>query len=203
MRSFYSLAIVPAVLTSAAVAQASSSASPVPIASYTGCPPDGPLLPRPTGLSESKHIRSAVDNLTSQLNSAVDGTIKAGWPVENVSFSVALVSPNTGTKDKKTNKPLWEYHHRAKLNTEGSKELTGDTQYLIGSISKVFSDLLLLRSGVNLQDPVTKIFPELVSDTSPIRWEGITLEALAGHLSGISPNCKMRFSYRSTGCSLR
>jgi actin-related protein 6 len=66
-------------------------------------------------------------------------------------------------------------------------EVNGDTQYLIGSVSKVFSDLMLLKSGIDLQAPVTDFLPQLSSPRSRIRWEGITLEMLADHLAGIAP----------------
>ncbi|PVH81937.1 beta-lactamase/transpeptidase-like protein [Cadophora sp. DSE1049] len=59
------------------------------------------------------------------------------------------------------------------------------SNYLIGSISKLFSDLILLRTGLRLDDPVTKYLPELKSVDSPVRWENITLGSLGDHLSGI------------------
>ncbi|KAB8233510.1 uncharacterized protein BDW43DRAFT_276519 [Aspergillus alliaceus] len=44
-------------------AQLPSAPSFTPDPSYTGCPPDGPLLPKPTNLAQSKHFRTATDNL--------------------------------------------------------------------------------------------------------------------------------------------
>ncbi|KAF7585910.1 hypothetical protein BBP40_009873 [Aspergillus hancockii] len=176
-----------------ALAQFPSAPSLVPDPSYTGCPPDGPLLPRPTNLGRSKHFQAATNNLTSALDSALKGEIKAGWVVDNVSFSLAVVSPN-GDPDAH-GKPLWEYHHRAKLNTEGSTEANGDSQYMVGSVSKVFSDLMLLKSGVDIQRPVTDFFPDLGAANSSIKWKDITLEALADHLAGIPPNFVYEFYF--------
>ncbi|RMJ23989.1 Beta-lactamase [Aspergillus sp. HF37] len=186
--SLHSLAYIASLATTSA-AQFPSAPSLIPIPSYTGCPPNGPLLPRPTNLAQSKHFQAAADHLTSVLDSAVDGDIKAGWVVENVSFSLAVVSPN-GEEDqnRSTRKPIWEYHHRAEQNTQGTSEVSGNSQYLVGSISKVYSDLVLLKSGVDARDPVTKFFPELASNESSIQWDDITLEALAEHLAGIPPN---------------
>ncbi|RPB13418.1 beta-lactamase/transpeptidase-like protein [Morchella conica CCBAS932] len=61
---------------------------------------------------------------------------------------------------------------------------------LTGSIEagidyEVFTDLALLKSGFNLDDPITKYLPELASSTSPIKWKDITLRALGNHMAGI------------------
>ena len=47
----------------------------------------------------------------------------------------------------------------------------------------------MLRSGINVDDPVTKYLPSLADDKSLIRWENITLGALAGQVAGVVPNC--------------
>ncbi|PGG95176.1 hypothetical protein GX51_08316 [Blastomyces parvus] len=168
--------------------QATPTISPTPIPSYSGCPVEGPLLPRPTNLSQSKHIKAATEKLKTALDSAIAGDTKAGWDVKNVSFSLAFVSPNGHNDGDGRSRPLWEYHHLAEGNVNGTKIVDGDSQYLIGSISKVFSNLILMKSGINLEDPITKYLPELKSKTSPIRWENITLASLGEHLSGIPPN---------------
>ncbi|PLN77933.1 beta-lactamase family protein [Aspergillus taichungensis] len=162
-----------------------------PIPSYSGCPPDGPLLPRPTNLAQSQHIKDAAHRLTTALDSALNGDIRAGWPVDNVSFSIGLVSPNGGQGAR----PIWEYHHRAALNTQGTETVTGDSQYLIGSVSKVFSDLMLLKSGVDVHTPVTHFFPELAAPESTIPWGEITLGTLGEHLAGIPPNYVYEFYF--------
>ncbi|KAA8643602.1 hypothetical protein EYZ11_006952 [Aspergillus tanneri] len=171
-------------------AQFPSPPSLTPTPSYPGCPPDGPLLPRPSNLAQSPDFQSAAKNLTSALDAAVGGTLKAGWNVDNVSFSLAVVSPNG---PQSINQPLWEYHHHARNNTQGVKTVTRDTQYLVGSISKVFSALVLLRSGVDLQLRVTDFFPELKQ--SRIAWDEITLDTLVEHSAGISPNLVYEFFF--------
>ncbi|KAK2757284.1 hypothetical protein FQN54_004798 [Arachnomyces sp. PD_36] len=173
-------------------AAAPSAPTPVPVPKYSGCPIDGPLLPRPTNLSKSRHVQAAAANLTGLLDSAVSGEIKAGWNVENVSFSISFASPYDG-EDTEDPVPFWEYHHLADGNVRGTMEADGDSQYLIGSVSKVFSDLLLLKSGLNLEDPVTKYLPELKGGDSNIAWDDITLASMSEHLSGIPPNFVYEF----------
>ncbi|KAL2821736.1 beta-lactamase/transpeptidase-like protein [Aspergillus cavernicola] len=147
------------------------------VPSYTSCPPDSPLLPRPTNLTESNYVQDAAKNLSAMLDAAVQDEIKSGW-IDNV-------------------KPFWEYHHRGENNEQGVTEIDDDTQYLIGSVSKVFSDLMLLKSGVDLQARVTDFLPQLRDPKSKIRWEDITLEMLADHLAGISPNAFYEFYFNS------
>ncbi|OBT81761.1 hypothetical protein VE02_09392 [Pseudogymnoascus sp. 03VT05] len=144
------------------------------------CPPDGPLLPRPKTLASQAAFKAAGTELSHILDSVVKGKIEAGFPVENTSFSISIT-----TLDDKHGKPAWQYHHRGANNMKGTKRVDGDTQYLIGSISKVFTDLLLLKSGLNLDDPITKYLPELISKDSLINWKDISLRALGAHLGGI------------------
>ncbi|KND90810.1 hypothetical protein TOPH_04614 [Tolypocladium ophioglossoides CBS 100239] len=147
------------------------------------CRPEGPVLPKPA-LQDTPAIKDAAASLTKTLDAAVSGAIKAGWPVENVSFSLAVIS-----KDQKDpGVPLWEYHHLATNNVIGTKKLDRDSQYLIGSVSKVISDYILLKSGVDINTPVTKYLSELKDSPSRIRWEDVTLKMLASQLSGAPTN---------------
>lgn len=153
----------------------------VATASWTGCPPSGPLLPRPTHLHNSSNFRFATSSFESTLNSALNGTISPSFSVQNTSFSLGLVTLDSP-------KPLWTYHHRGSANTTGTDVIDNDTQYLIGSISKLLTDLLVLRTEINLDTPITQYLPTLANETSLIKWEDITLASLADHLSGIPPN---------------
>lgn len=177
----------------------SVSASRQPLTSWKGCPPGGPLLPRPTDLSRSQIVKDATADLTRALDSAIDGKTKAGFPVDNTSFSIALVSPFDQVARDEDSSFIWTYHHLGKNNVNGTKNLDNDSQYLIGSISKVFTDLLLLKSDVDLSDPVTKYLPDLAKEGSPIQWSNITLSALSNHLAGIPSN--LRMSSNPSSCS--
>ncbi|UPK97081.1 hypothetical protein LCI18_008016 [Fusarium solani-melongenae] len=148
------------------------------------CRPEGPVLPQPTALGESATFREAAANLTDTLDAAVSGSITAGWPVKNVSFSLAVIS----TDQDKPGVPIWEYHHLASANENGTKDLDRDSQYLIGSVSKVIASYVLLKSGVDLDAPVTEFLPKLGDEKSTIQWRGVSLRMLASHLSGAPAN---------------
>ncbi|OBT59668.1 hypothetical protein VE04_00083 [Pseudogymnoascus sp. 24MN13] len=131
-------------------------------------------------LASQSEFKAAGIQFSHILDSVINDKIEAGFPVENTSFSISIT-----TLDDRHGNPAWQYHHRGAKNVKGTKNVDGDTQYLIGSISKVFTDLLLLKSGLNLDDPITKYLPELISNDSLINWKGISLRALGAHLGGI------------------
>jgi CubicO group peptidase (beta-lactamase class C family) len=165
-------------------------ASRTPLASWTGCPVDGPLLPRPTDLGSSQIIQDATTKLTEALDSSVNGETKAGFQVDDTSFSIALVSPFVQNLNYRNDGIIWSYHHLGKNNFKGTKSLNDDSQYLIGSVSKVFSDLLLLKSDIDLAHSVTEYLPGLDKKGTPIEWSNITLSALSNHLAGIPSNLR-------------
>lgn len=153
------------------------------------CHPEGPILPKPTSLKTSPIFTTAALNLTNILDAAIAGNITAGWPVNNVSFSLAVVSADQ-------DEPIWEFHHLA-ASTKGTKKLDLDSQYLIGSISKVFTTYLLLKSGLDLDARVTDVLPGLGGE-SRIEWEGVSLRMLATYLSGAPANCMCTISFTRT-----
>ncbi|RSM00792.1 hypothetical protein CEP52_008920 [Fusarium oligoseptatum] len=148
------------------------------------CRPEGPVLPRPTAFAESAIFKEAAANLTDTLDAAVSGSIIAGWPVNNVSFSLAVISAD----QDEPGVPIWEYHHLASANENGTKDLDRDSQYLIGSVSKVIASYVLLKSGVDLDAPVTKYLPKLGDKKSTIWWRDVSLRMLASHLSSAPAN---------------
>jgi CubicO group peptidase (beta-lactamase class C family) len=151
------------------------------------CRPKGVIFPRPRNLEQSETFQNALDTLTTTLNAAFNGDIRAGWDIRNVSLSMALV----GFDQTESSTPVWEYHHLASGNVNGTKSLDKHSQYLIGSVSKVITDAILIRTGVNMDDPVIKYLPVLNNNTALIDWNNISLRALGGHLAGIAPNCKL------------
>ncbi len=88
------------------------------------------------------------------------------------------------------------------MNSTGTKIIDSNTIYRIGSISKVYTVLavLRLRDKINWDDPVTKYVPELnqiadnhggpVNHLTTVQWKHITIGALAGQLSGLGRDCK-------------
>ena len=148
------------------------------------CSPRRIVFPRPN-LTKSEAFLKATAQLSKVLDNAVNGSIVAGWDVPNTSFSVAVVSPDQAV----ARVPAWEYHHRGSNSSNGTLTVDRDSQYHIGSISKVLTTAVFLRSGLSLDDPVTKYLPALRNKSSLISWENITPRALASHMAGIPPNC--------------
>ena len=160
------------------------SLSLTPALASLDCRPNVPVVPRPRKLADSEVFNSALDNLTTLLDQAVNGDINGGWPMDNSSFSLAVVSiaqPDPAV-------PIWEYHHLSPNNINGTKDIGRDSQYLIGSISKVISNLIMLKSGADLDEPITNFLPQLAAEESLIEWENIPLRDLGNHLSGIPTN---------------
>ena len=147
------------------------------------CPVEGPKFARPRNLAKSPLIQRALKNATDQLELARNGTIKGGWLKTNSSFSIALVNID----DKK---PFWEYHFRGTNNNPNStKHVDGDSQYLVGSMSKLVTILTLLKSGIDMYKPITHYVPEIDYPDAKVQWRKITLHMLANHLGGIPANC--------------
>ena len=166
---------------------------PCVIQAILNCRPPGPVVPRPHDLAHQPLFNQATENLINALTEAIDGKIEAGWPVENTSFSIGIVTVDQPDKAI----PAWEYHHLARNNVNGTQNLTRDSQYLIGSVSKVFSDYVLLKSGLDLDAPVSRYLPKLDNNTSKIQWNNITLRQLGSYLAGIPAFCKLTlFDYR-------
>lgn len=149
------------------------------------CRPEGPVLPRPARLGDAATFRHAAVNLAHTFDSMSSGGIDVPWPVANLSFSVAVVSADQDDGGK----PLWEYHHRAAANVNGTDTVDADSQYLIGSVSKMVTDYILLVSGMDLDVPVTRYLPRL-NGSKEMDWESITLRMLASQVAGVSTNCK-------------
>lgn len=150
------------------------------------CHPGGPLVPRPRRIETLDTIRKALANITSTLDKAFSGEIRAGFDVKNTSVSLGLVSFDQADPSV----PVWEYHRLSPANIRGTKRIDRHSQYLIGSVTKAISDAILLRHNLNLDDSITKYIPALAADSSLIPWENITLRALAGQVAGVVPNCK-------------
>src|SRR5262245_7324982 len=123
------------------------------------CRPNGPVIPRPRNLAQSDIFRIPTESLTQSIQQALSGEVADGWPVEHASFSLAVVSAHQPDPAV----PVWEYHHLSSANTNGTKDLSRDSQYLVGSVTKVISDLMLIKSGIDLDDPIVKYIPDLNS----------------------------------------
>jgi hypothetical protein len=91
------------------------------------------------------------------------------------------------------------------LNTSagGTEQVSADTVFRIGSISKLFTVYaFLLHNGLELwQQPITEYVPELrdlsqcssnSANLDSVRWEEVALGSLTSHMSGIGRDCEYR-----------
>ncbi|OAA63987.1 beta-lactamase family protein [Cordyceps fumosorosea ARSEF 2679] len=146
------------------------------------CRPEGPVLPKPVRLGDAAAFRHAAVDLSRVLDGMVSGAISLpGTAAANLSFSVAVVSADQPDSDP----PLWQHHHRAETNVAGTEHVDADSQYLIGSISKVITDFILLRAGLDLDVPVTTYLPLL---SGSAHWDAVTLRMLASQTAGVPTN---------------
>lgn len=140
------------------------------------CPPLGPVLPAPVNPSKDPEVQSAIsqfDAYFAQLTSALSGS----------AISVSVQSIHESGK-------LIDLHHTPPVRQAGSKSVVdGDTSYRVGSISKIFTTLAILRAGVRMDDPIITYLPELnelePADGFSVAWDDVTVGSLASHMSGI------------------
>ncbi|KAJ4169751.1 hypothetical protein NW754_005899 [Fusarium falciforme] len=148
------------------------------------CPLWGPIYPAPTNVLKSTIVTKAIDNLKQSLDVALsNGTLGAA----NASFHLEVFS---------TDQHLLNYSYAAPQIKDSltAGVLSRDTVFRIGSVSKLVAVYTLLAAtGMEyINDPVTKWVPELASASVPddsavdaVRWQDITIGALAGHQAGL------------------
>ncbi|KAI1446504.1 beta-lactamase/transpeptidase-like protein [Annulohypoxylon stygium] len=146
------------------------------------CPPLGPVLPAPTNPAAHGSVKSAVHNIWDDFQNF---TAEFG----STGLSIAVKSIHEAS-------PLLELHHTPPvLNPNGTTVIDSQTVYRLGSISKLFAVLSILQQNqIKMDDLVTQYVPELLelkgetdesNDITTVRWEEVTLGALASHMSGI------------------
>ena len=152
------------------------------------CPFLGPSYPKPTNISSDQTISDALQNITDTIELAL-----SSGQIDNETTAFSLTAFSTSDTDSN---PFFEYHHTPPSlseSNEGVKEVTGDSIYRIGSVSKAVTvyTLLVANGFKNWQSPITDFIPELRDAAgSSTAWDEVTIEALAAHLSGIGTDCK-------------
>jgi hypothetical protein len=115
------------------------------------CPPLGAVLPPPTRPSTHKAIPSAAAKLKAILDQM------------SATYNNSAVS--IGVKSIHEDDLMFEYAHTpANKEKRGAQTIDSDTVFRLGSLTKVFPVLALLKlhdKGVRLDDPITKYVPEL------------------------------------------
>ena len=143
------------------------------------CFPPGNVFTFPKNLS-----KDGLSALAKNITGLVDDLLKSeGAPTlfNGTTFSIEMTTPSES---------FFEYHHKGALTSNSTQEINGDSIYRIGSNTKTFVALLLLRARekglVRMEDPVTKFIPELEGDDTEIDWNQVTMKSLAGHLGGLA-----------------
>ena len=132
----------------------------------------------PTVVSLSRPLPSEIQHILDKLESHLSTIID-----ENT--SLPAISANIFHH----NSVIWSGHYGSKtLNNSGARP-DGNTVYRIGSITKIFSVLLiykLFESGVidSVDDPLSKYAPEF-DVKNPFTDENITLRQIASQMSGL------------------
>ena len=135
-----------------------------------------PEFPAVVSLSRPlpRELQHILDKLDSYLSTIID---------ENT--SLPAISANVFHHDS----VMWSGHYGSKTYSKSRARPDDDTVYRIGSITKIFSVLLvykLFESGVidSVDDPLSKYAPEF-DVKNPFTDENITLRQIASQMSGL------------------
>lgn len=160
------------------------------------CPFLGPSYFKPASLAGDPTVKGALDNITATIEAGLTSGL-----LENQSTAISLAAFSTSDDEAA---PFYSFHWTPPSLAEiglGVENITGDSVYRIGSVSKVLTvyTLLVANGFKQWQSPITDFVPELrMNDASnelidtPV-WEDVTLESLASHLGGIGVECTSLF----------
>jgi CubicO group peptidase (beta-lactamase class C family) len=139
----------------------------------------------------------------SQLSSALKALLEQGRsPFGNFTPNASSVSISMINTAEAL--PIFSFDFTgSSLNTSagGTEQVSVDTVFRIGSISKLFTVYaFLLHNGLELwQRRITEYVPELrqlsghsgqPENLNTVKWEEVTLGSLASHMSGIGRDCE-------------
>ena len=179
-------------------------ALPILSAAYKPCPLLGLTFPPPADLHHATVFQNALQNISATLDQAVKSSESPYGPLNSnaTSFSVGIF--DASNKDALFS---YQYSSQALRNgTEGVREVTEDSVYRVGSLSKlIFAYLFMIEAGPKYWNhPVTEFVPELKvaaancsAEGNPvdcIDWNHVTLGALLSHTAGIPRDCEYEVS---------
>ena len=145
------------------------------------CPLWGPVYPLPVKVLKTAAIPKAISVLKDSLGAALkSGTLGSA----NTSFHLSVFS---------TDDVLVDFSYAAPGANLTSGRLDRNTIFRTGSLGKFLTVYtLLIATGMRyINDPVTKWIPELAaaessSEVNMVRWQDITIGALASHMAGLT-----------------
>ena len=170
---------------------------PAPV--FYPCPFLGPTYQKPLNLATDAMVNAAAENTTSVVLEAL-----ATGALDNQTTAFSLTAFSTSDKESI---PFYSYHYTPPalaLGPIGVKNVTGNTVYRLGSLSKVITTYtLLVADGFkHFQDPIGNFLPALLQGSTDKNassdsitstdWEDVTLQALASHMAGIGVECELR-----------
>ncbi|OQD87713.1 hypothetical protein PENANT_c005G04254 [Penicillium antarcticum] len=149
------------------------------------CPLQGPAFPAPTALSKSRVFLKAAESLTLHLKEAIHN-----GSLPSTSFSVQVFSGQESHS-------AFTFSHTDDGVANGSvgvQEVTEDSIFRIGSISKLWTMFLYMTlDGTKyFHHRVSKYVPELQTNHKEqqnaidhVQWHDVTISELASHQAGI------------------
>ncbi|GJC84741.1 beta-lactamase-like protein sdnR [Colletotrichum liriopes] len=180
-------------VASAAAFLALASTAVAETPAYQPCPLLRAYYPTPTINKEA----SAVESFTADLKSLFDQLIESGGSEDfgeittnTTSFSVVLFSGSEGAEEDPV---FFEYHYTAPKAPNNSI-LDMDTIFPLGTLTQLFTvySWLVEVGDEHWGESITTFLPEL--KTAPltslsVKWDEITVGALAGQISGLARDC--------------
>ncbi|KAL4860926.1 hypothetical protein BDV12DRAFT_204544 [Aspergillus spectabilis] len=169
------------------------------VATAQTCSLPGPSFPAPRNARKSGVFSQATDDFIDSLNNILfpPGDSPAPTIDSNLtSFTIQVYSAHNS-------KPFFEHYHTAtsaQTNTVGVNRVDEDTVFRIGSVSKMWTVLLLLiENGFSsFHEPVSKYIPEIRAAIEElqgdetldnaidiVRWEDVTIGELASQMAGM------------------
>ena len=161
------------------------------------CPILGPDFPTPQHISTSVLLSVAQASFAKLLSNS------ASTVSNDTAFSISLFSVDE-------DELLFQYHHSPPVRpATGVSAVDADSIYRIGSLTKVFSvwTFLIEVGDGYFGEPITRYVPELAAavlksgnnsvefdEIDDVRWDDVTLGALASHMAGIARDGSFKFS---------
>lgn len=167
--------------------------------SYQPCPLLGPFVPSPLIDSASPAVESLSQSLTKVLDEYISKADGRFGPISpnTTSFSIALFAGSNYVAGSDNLPFFYEYHHTATDLTDG--RLDKDSPFALGDLTQLFTVYTQLAElGDEVwSHSVVDYVPELRNTSattsnaiSEVQWNDVTLGALAGHMSGVTRDCK-------------